>query len=153
MTGWWSWLTAVPFRDRGRGPDGADCWGLAMLVYGHHLGIALEDRPGLSSHDPAGVRAAAMRGLSQGSWNRVQAGREAPFDLAVVWRPYRSTSGGLGIGPIHCGVVTRPGRLIHCDPDCGTTEIAYAPEPHLTLQSRRIEFFRHRECLPRGAAP
>lgn len=141
---WWSSWTGLRFADRGRSVQGVDCWGLVVLIYASHVGVSLPDRPEVSSLDSQAVNTAARHGLAHGPWEEVQPGTEQGFDLAIVWRPYRDAMGGVRVGPIHCGIVTRRGFLIHADEDAGVTAVPYAPEPHWSLNSRRLQCYRWR---------
>lgn len=149
---WWQPYQGLPFRDRGRAPwPGVDCWGLVRLIYARHLGVDLPDSPDTASHDSVMVNAVVRAGLTTEPWRGIAAGSEEPFDLAIIWRPYRDGLGLTRTGPIHCGVVTRPQHLIHADEDTGVIELAYAPYPHVSLASRRFEFFRWTGDMgPRG---
>lgn len=139
---WWEHYRGLPFTDRGRNLEGVDCWGLAVLIHGRHLGAVLPDRPEISSLDGIAVNQAARDGLAAGPWQEIAAGYEQSFDLMIVWRPYRDAQGGTRMGPIHCGVVTRKGFVLHADEDTGVVEVPYAPEPHWSLHSRRFQFYR-----------
>lgn len=138
---WWQAYTAVPFADGGRSLAGCDCWGLAVLIHARHLGVTLPDRPGVAARDGQAIHGLAAAGLAEPCWMAVTPGLEQPFDLAVLWRPYRDAMGVTRTGPIHCGIVTRPSFLVHADEDTGVTEVSYQPM-HWSLHARRIEFHR-----------
>lgn len=126
----------VPFVDKGRDPSGWDCWGLVLWHYTAR-GIALPDRPEVSALDAPEVSQAAYKGLSEGPWLRVV--RPLEVDLAIVWRHYRSADGRMILAPLHCGLVTRPGHILHCDEDTGTVDV---PADHRSLLSRRVDYWR-----------
>lgn len=140
---WWTQAIGVPFRDRGRDPSGWDCWGLVHWHYARLRFTELPDRPEVSALDLPAVANSAVEGLSKGPWQRID-GLGEPLDLVIVWRHYEAASGGMIAAPIHCGLVTMPGLILHCDYDTGTVVTRFAPEPHASLRSRRFDVYRYR---------
>lgn len=96
----------IPFVDGGRSFDGADCWGLCMLVSQHSFGVELPDEPG--------------RALKSGEIDFVIAARTITRRL-VEFRPVDSPREGDLVLlkprqlPIHIGIVIkeRPIMILH----------------------------------------
>ncbi len=111
---WSAAFIGIPEVPLGRSRAGADCWGLAVLVYGAMHRIAL---PSFAEDygDPDNFQAAnaiiAGR-LSADPWTRLspQAGPPQEFDLAVFAR---------GRLDSHIGIVVEPGTMLHMEArDC-----------------------------------
>ena len=140
---WYHAFFDVPYESRGRSVDGADCWGFVCLVFQTLHGITLPDFADVDPRRGADANHAFTTGSKAGMWLPVGAGAEAPFDVIVVHRAYRGRDGATHVGPRHCGLVSRPGFILHCDLGAGVAEVPYAPA-HATLQSRRFDFYRWR---------
>ncbi len=99
-------LIGVPFADRGRGRSGCDCWGLVYLAYAELLGIDLPHcLDGYASHaDRAAIAVLVSNGVS--AWRSVPPGSERRFDAVLML--HRGA-------PVHIGLVTRPGRVLHVE--------------------------------------
>ncbi|WP_158972012.1 NlpC/P60 family protein [Chachezhania sediminis] len=106
-----SWSNAyigLPWADLGRGRDGADCWGLACIIYQEELGIGLPDYLGYSSAEERGEIAALIAGAETSPlWLPVN-GPAIAFDIAVFRR---------GRFASHVGIVVRHGLMIHMEGD------------------------------------
>lgn len=97
----------IPYRDAGRTRDGADCWGLAALVFEEEFGITLPAHPdGYTRPETAAARA-AIAALSEtirrDLFVEVMAGCEQPGDLVLM---------RIGGAPCHVGVVVAPGAML-----------------------------------------
>ncbi|MBN9243373.1 MAG: C40 family peptidase [Mesorhizobium sp.] len=94
----------IPDLAKGRTRDGADCWGLAMLVYREELGIDLPDHAAeyLDDRDAAEIAAIAGREKVAGRWQKVEEPRL--FDLLLF------TVGG---HDSHVGIYVAPGQMLH----------------------------------------
>lgn len=123
----------IPFKDHGRTRNGADCWGLACIIYAEQLGIEL---PALTGYEDTKDRAKIsdiIKAESQ-TWQFIVRDKEEPFDIAVFKV--------LG-QPMHVGVVVKPGLMIHCERGCGVYRTQYYKE---NQWDRRLEgFFRYAE--------
>lgn len=97
-------LLATPYRERGSGWAGIDCWGLVELWFANRFGITLTDRTGLDFED--GIEAGfAMRGSC---WVPVE--EPKPDDLVIL----RTTRRNVVVEHGHCGIYTVHG-LLHAD--------------------------------------
>lgn len=131
---WTNDYIRIPFKERGRARDGADCWGLARIIYQERLGIEL---PSLSDyeHTKDKVRIPDIIKAESHSWEFIKPGDEKAYDLAV----FRMV--GL---PMHVAVVVEQGLMIHCERGSGVYITEYYKEHQW---DRRLEgFFRHAKC-------
>jgi len=124
-------FVGVPWKERGRGPEAFDCWGLAGAVYLAGLGIEL---PSLADQYASAKDKEALDRLIDGQrepWTAVTRGRA--FDLVLMRER-----------PWHVGIVTRPGFMLHM-PAGGTSVI----EPYTTgRHACRVEgIYRHESQL------
>lgn len=113
MTNWTDTYVGLPYQEHGRTRDGADCWGLACVVYSEQLGITLPDYLGYSSVEERAEIAALVKGATASPlWE--PATNPAVFDIAL-FRRGRLTS--------HVGIVIRPGLMLHmAEADCALIE-------------------------------
>ncbi len=134
----WSdaWL-GLPYADLGRSRAGADCWGLAWLVYADECGIDLPSYHDAYT-DPAEAEEIerALAGREPWSdWRRVEQPR--PFDLALFAR---------GSSRSHVGIIVQ-GRLMLHMPVSGACIV------HLDRSrwgQRLAGIYRHREMEDRA---
>lgn len=95
----------VPFLEHGRyADDGLDCWGLVRLVLREQLGVELPDLGYSYPHSHAVGAITLTVGEQLPSWQEVERGQEQPGDVVLLRI--------LG-APIHVGVVTEPGWMLH----------------------------------------
>lgn len=93
----------LPFRDHGRGRDGADCWGGVRLVLRELRGIVLPDYgTGYPDTDSGDAISVAIRDGLVRDFQRVQ--KPAPFDLVIF---------ALCGKPWHVGLVVDRTRFLH----------------------------------------
>jgi len=106
---WSNRFIGIPYLEFGRARVGADCWGLACVIYREDLGINLPDYLGYGSVDEHAEIAALIDGAEASPlWQPVA--DPAPYDIAVFRRGRMAT---------HLGIVIRPGLMIHMDhEDC-----------------------------------
>lgn len=101
---WSNKFIGIPQQDHGRSRAGADCWGLACIIYQEELGITLPDYLSYSSPDECGEVSAIIEGeKSSPLWLPVS-GPAIAFDIAVF---------KLGRFSSHVGIVVRHGVMIH----------------------------------------
>lgn len=126
-------FVGVPYVDKGRAPDGFDCWGCLRLVYRELRGIELP------SYSGDYLTAADRRATAQliaghlGDWDEVAPGEERAFD-GVLMREGRF--------PRHIGVITKPGMLLHVL-EGETSRIE--PYRYGRLKHRITGFYRYRD--------
>lgn len=137
------WI-GLPYRDKGRGPDAFDCYGLSRAILAEQ-GCLLPDYADAYStaDDHASVSAAVRAGLAE-RWLPVD--RPRAFDLIIL---------NIAARPWHCGVMLSFDRFIHVMP----------PNPHTQVETysciervdsprwqRRIAGYYRHESQP-GASP
>lgn len=93
----------LPFAEKGRGPDGYDCWGLVRRVLAEQFGLPLPDygERYATLREHARIAAAITDGLAAG-WTHVDRG--AAGDVAI-FRP--------GGARLHIGLMVTPQRFLH----------------------------------------
>lgn len=135
---WYKDYLKIEFKDRGRGLDGADCWGLIKLIYQDRLGITL---PMLDHYENTEQRAALNKIINTeatSNWMGIEKGREQELDVAVFKI--------MGI-PCHVGVVISKGIVIHSQRGSNTTIVHYEQERDWC---RRLEgFYRYAKSAAR----
>lgn len=137
---WTNDYIRIPFKERGRERSGADCWGLARIIFSEQLGI---DLPALVGYADTKDRAHISEIIKTEAitWEFLKSGSEKAFDIAVFKM--------LG-QPMHVGVVVEPGLMIHCERGSGVYLTHYNKE---NQWYRRLEgFFRYAKCANITAA-
>ncbi|WP_349295230.1 NlpC/P60 family protein (plasmid) [Thioclava sp. 'Guangxiensis'] len=103
-----SWSNAyigIPYAAFGRDLEGADCWGLACIVYACELGVDLPDYLGrYASVDEQSEISALIDGAASSPLWAQRIGPPRPFDIAVFRQ---------GQFASHLGLVIRPGVMLH----------------------------------------
>lgn len=108
---WSNRYIGIPWQEFGRSREGADCWGLACIIYREELGVSLPDYLGSYSSADEHAEIAALIAGEEASplWVPVS-GTALAFDIAVFRRGRLSS---------HVGIVIRHGLMIHMqDEDC-----------------------------------
>ena len=128
---WSNRFIGVPHRDLGRSREGADCWGLACVIYREELGITLPDYLGYTSVEEHGEIAALIEGAKTSPLWLSVSGTAIAFDIAVFRRGRFST---------HLGIVVRHGLMIHSARGDGAKLEDYRRDP---WAHRFTGHFRH----------
>lgn len=130
----------VPFLDKGRSIEGADCWGLVRIVYRELLGLELPSfTEDYASRFELEEISRVMREEAS-RWESIPPGREALLDVAGfwVWKPGKMT---------HVGIVAGGGRMLHLPApfrDGSYTTSAVESYRHRVWRGRLMGFFRPR---------
>lgn len=114
---WWSPYIGIPFEEKGRDLDGFDCWGLFKWIYQHHHPnkIILPGYESLyESTNDRDELGDIIFDQTQKHWHEHDKGLE--FD-AIILRMR-------GV-PMHVGIVTKPGHMLHCALGVGTVHEPY----------------------------
>lgn len=112
---WYAKYMNIPFKDKGRDEQGADCWGLVRLIYKNELGIELDDYSD-SYFDTNDREVLAKIVSSEKNQNWITP--ESPKEFDVVILNMR------GI-PIHVGIITKQNHMIHCAKGINTVHEHY----------------------------
>lgn len=127
-------FVGLPWADKGRGPQGYDCWGLLQLVYHRRLAIELPDfsEAYVTAADRDAV--AALIAGHRSPWREISAEAVRPLDGVVMLE---------GGSACHVGMIAAAGLVLHMVPE-GDSVI----EPYTTgkLRRRIAGFFRHEAC-------
>lgn len=130
----------LPFQDKGRDRNGADCWGLAVIIYREEFKI---DLPSLTDeYDFASDESIAdvVVAEQESGWVRIPPGEERPGDVIVI------RVNGL---PRHVAIVAQAERnkrlMLHIER--GTDSII-EPYNGLKWNKRILGFFRHKSVMP-----
>lgn len=122
---WLDHYVMTPFKDGGRSFDGADCFGLYMLLLQNEAGIALPE-PSVSYRRSAkAVESYVEAQMVCGDWIKIAEGNGAvakplarKFDLVVLSAHVRV---GLSVhkADLHVGCALGDGKMIHTEDGVG----------------------------------
>jgi cell wall-associated NlpC family hydrolase len=131
---WANDYVGIPYQNRGRSPEGADCWGLVCLVYAKELSIIL---PALTAQYQNAADAAEIDALVMNQsplWTPISEARE--FDLVLL---------RVGRHPCHVGIVVWPGTMLHLLRGCNAVVERYNGPVWV---NRVVGIFRSRSFQP-----
>jgi cell wall-associated NlpC family hydrolase len=136
---WAANYIGIPYRNRGRSPSGLDCWGLVALILGDVFNIEV---PSLTAdYDVEDIKGVgALMADAAKSWVLVLPGSELAGDVVLLRR---------GRWPTHCGVVTKPGTMLHVE---NGVDAALERYTELVWKNRIVGFYRHLELAKRRPA-
>jgi cell wall-associated NlpC family hydrolase len=92
----------IPYANRGDDFSGCDCWGLVWLFHRAALGHDVPRYAGYSDADGDDIPRRIRDGWE--GWQPIQRGQERLGDVLAL---------RVGADPVHCGVVLRPGLMLH----------------------------------------
>lgn len=129
---WWNKYANKKFEIKGRGPDTFDCWGLLQWIYAHDdpRGIIL---PGYEEfYEDTNDRDTLSQVIFE---QRRERWREVtdPQQFDAILLRMRGV-------PMHVGVVTKPGHMIHCAYGVGTTHERFNS---MRWRDKVLGFFRY----------
>jgi cell wall-associated NlpC family hydrolase len=133
---WAGEYVGLPYRDKGRDRDGADCWGGVRLVLAEVFHVNLPDYSGAYTHasDRASVAAAIAAGLADG-WAKVTTPQAGDLlSLRIAGRPW------------HCALLVNDRQFLHWPPPGkdGRQLLSCIERLDAPHWARRIEgFYRH----------
>lgn len=125
---WWQKYIGIPFKEKGRGNGGLDCYGLLQQVYRQERGIELPDMTNLyeTTQDK---HLAKMIDSERRKWNEVAIPQA--FDVIILRME------GL---PLHIGIYTANGFMLHCSKDINTTHEKLST---MRWRNRVMGFYRY----------
>ena len=139
---WTDKYIKIPFKDRGNGFDGCDCWGLLRLILREELGVEISDHSDVKAGDLlAKVRKITKGSVEDSEWQKIKPGQETTFDC-VLMKGHVRCDGAIRSVPVHIGCVTLPGKLIHIEKERDVTVVNYRSHP--LVKNRVLGFYR---CL------
>lgn len=92
----------IPYASRGDWFDGCDCWGLVWLFHRMALDHHIPRYAGYADAEGADIPDRIREGWQ--GWQVIERGQEQVGDVLAL---------RVGMHPVHCGVVVRPGRMLH----------------------------------------
>lgn len=127
---WWNKYIGIPFEEKGRTALGTDCWGLVKLVYKIEREIDLPGFEACYDHTNDAARIEAQL-EQEWSYNWQHPEEPQPFDIIILRRR--------GV-PMHVGIVTRPGFMLHCERGMDTVHEQYTG---MRWKGNIVGFARH----------
>lgn len=107
---WQNKYIGIPFEEKGRSAQGLDCWGLVALIYKQERGIILPDYLDVyETTNDREILAKTIREERESKWIDPKEPKE--FDVIIL---------NMRGVPMHCGIVIRPGLMIHSSKDINT---------------------------------
>jgi len=107
MAHWSDDLIGLPWKEKGRGREGTDCWGLVRLAFAEKRKI------GLPSYHDAYASTLDCEAIEHtidhemaGLVERVEPADVLPWDFVLMRE---------GDQAVHVGLVTTPGRMLHIE--------------------------------------
>ncbi|WP_457650930.1 C40 family peptidase [Profundibacter sp.] len=135
---WSDKYIGIPYRDRGRGFDGCDCWGLARLVYARELGIALPSyTEAYSSAEEAAEVAALLDTRNEMATWKIADSPHA-FDL-ILYRHGRLST--------HVAILIDARRMLHIQSD-DAAKVEDCTDPR--WNARFVGIYRHVQTTLKG---
>lgn len=111
---WWNKYIDFKFEDKGREVDRGDCWGLLKQIYEKELGIFLPDYREFYENTMDRHALSELIKQEKKTWVPVQ--QPDPFDVIIL---------NMRGVPMHVGVVTKRGFMIHCARGVNTSHERY----------------------------
>lgn len=123
---------------------GLACWGLVRRVLMEQRLIDVPEYAGVSAKDLSTIADTIRAESADPSvWREVEEYQE--FDVAVMRGFMRDADGRRLRGVCHCGILTSPRTILHCDAPHDAVEVHLS---HFTIRSRLVGVYRHRSlCL------
>lgn len=127
---WWNKYMRIPFVEKGRTEQGADCYGLGRLIYERELGIILPSYDDLYENTiHKSTVSKTINDVKAANFKTVETPK--PFDFIIL------RFCGL---PMHLGIVTNTNYMIHCSKDIG---VAYEKYTGMRWKDKIIGFQRY----------
>jgi probable lipoprotein NlpC len=120
---------SVPFLEKGRNWSGCDCWGLVRLFYANEYKIDLPDYLEFYKTTQDREALADLICGEKAGWQEVTEPQEG--DVIIV---------NMRGVPMHVGVVTRLGYMLHCARGVGTAHERY---DGIKWRSKIVGYSRH----------
>lgn len=130
---WAGRYVGLPYKDKGRGPDGWDCWGGVRMALQREFGLILPDYADAYTRagDGASVAVAVASGLRDG-WEHADSPREG--DLLIL---------RIAARPWHCALMVNAAMFLHWPPPSrsGVQQLSCIERLDSPTWARRIDGF------------
>ena len=142
---WAADLFGIPFKDRGRTYEAADCWGvlrlgLAKPRFGVHLPELAEGYAGTEAPDGPQIATMIRAQLDRGIWHPIAKGAEGEGD-GILIRMHGFA--------MHVGMVLVPSLGVHTMTTTGSVLLRYREFLH---RDTVLGFYRHQDLMDRAHA-
>ena len=130
---WWNNYVGIPYEWGGHSRSGASCWGLVCLVQQEVFGKRLPRMDELE-HD-------LLNGEEVQASSFARLGQEVPLsevESGDVLHMRTSIHGR--VLPLHCGIVTEPGKVLHTEEYIGSSIRSYSADAR--FQNRVLGAYR-----------
>ena len=130
---WAGKYIGLPFLEKGRTADGADCWGLVRIIYLDEFGIYLPSYVESYKDTSDAAEIGHLFRSQSPRWLKIQPGEEQPGDV-IVLRMHGQ--------PMHVGVVVGDKQFLHV-----TKHVDGVLEKYRSMvwAGRVLGFYRHKE--------
>lgn len=136
----------LTFVDGGRSPCGVDCWGLICLAYWQELGVELPRFSHIKGGDIRGISSMLAKHSGGEGWKPIELGQEVRFDV-VVMRSRGEIDGKLHSLPLHVGIITIPGYVMHIEEGFNVMHMPFRNTPtmaaHPAVKNRVLSIHRY----------
>lgn len=127
----------IPFVSGGRDRKGLDCWGLIYYAY-KTRGIELPIYGDTSAYDLIRVHRLMDSSEELRIWHHIEGEVELPMDVVVMSGAMRTTDGALRNAPVHVGLVTKTGWLLHTEEQYGMLHVPLRGRKDITSRIKGI---------------
>lgn len=138
---WVADYIGIPFLDYGRTRIGADCWGLARMIWLDQIGLQL---PELNVNPNRGDECQKVIAENIHEWTPIEPGTETQYDGVIMTGCY-GEGRGMKRAAMHVGVVVAPGILIHTTEEVGSSSLLRYRERQAGHDI--VSFYRHRSLM------
>jgi len=113
----------IPFASDGRDRKGCDCWGLVRLIMLEQAKIEIPAYAGTPTEDLRNVNRNMESDSAQPPWQTgILPGDDERFDVVLMTRLMR-TDRGVSSVPMHVGLVTDKGWMIHIEKNANAAHV------------------------------
>lgn len=137
---WWDKYIGLEYLDLGRDMGGVDCWGLVWLTYYKELGVELPMHDMEKASNLIRLAKLIRDGKSDlTTWISVDLAEVKEFDVIIMKGLPRGASARV---PMHCGVATGSGTVLHVDKKANSRLTRFRDDP-VTME-RAMVYDRNR---------
>ena len=134
----------IEFQNDGRDRKGCDCWGLVRLILAEQANIVIPAYAGTPTEDVKHVNRHMASDSAAPPWQAViPLGSEQKFDVVLMTRTIRTDRGASNV-PMHVGLITEPGWMIHTEKNANTTHVRLDSP---TVKRKILSIHRHEKLV------